>query len=152
MKRAIPLFAATFVGLAACGPMPLGSGGWSGVPALSADQYFLLDVSTVGLTGSEQLPEAAAAIKQRFTNGEQQEGNYSETLQTYENGDRGAVMLTQEGIPDDSVRTVQHLVEFDLRPDAQVPGRVIAVATGYGTRLRCYRAPDPDAWQNEFCP
>ncbi|MDP5305684.1 hypothetical protein [Paracoccus spongiarum] len=150
--HAFPLLAGAWLALAACEPMAGPAGGWSGVPPLSAEDYILMDVSTVGLSGAEQLAEAAAAVKQRFTNGEQVEGNYSETVQSFENDGRGAVVLTQEGIPDDSVRSVQHLVEFDLRPDAQVPGRVLAVATGYGTRLRCYRAPDPDAWTNEFCP
>lgn len=152
MKHPISLLLALGVSLAACGPMPGPSGGWTDAPALNSDDYIVQDVAVVGLTGAELLPEAAAVVQTRFGNSDPVEGNYTETLNSFEKSGRGAVILTQDGLADDSVRTVQHLVEFDLRPDAQVQGRVLAVATGYGTRQKCYRAADPDAWTNQPCP
>lgn len=147
-----PFLAAICLALAACAAPGVSMPGWPTAPFLSPADYTMQDVATLDLSGAEMLPEAAAAIQTKLGSDEPVEGNYTETLNAYEDGARGAVVLTQSGLPDDSVRSVQHVVEFDLRPDAQVEGRVFAMATGYGTRQQCYRAADPEAWTNQPCP
>lgn len=137
--------------VAGCGPMP-GGAGWPDAPALGPGAYVIQNPVVIGLTGAETLPEAAAAIQRRFALEGPVEGNYRETVQSHVRETRGAVIMTQTGLPDDSVRGVQHVVEFDLRPDAGQPDRMLAVATGYGTRQTCYRAADPDAWTSDPCP
>lgn len=136
----------------ACTPMDTGSKGGAPVPPLTSGAYLSQDVALLDLTGAETLDEAAAAIQQRFSSNEPVEGNYTETLNSYRADSRGTVVLTQDGLPDDSVSTVQYVVEFDLRPDTQVEGRVFAVPSGYGTRQKCARAADPQAWTTATCP
>lgn len=137
----------------ACTPMnSTGSNGNAPVPSLSSGAFLTQDVSLLDLSGAETLDEAAAAVQQRFSSNEPVEGGYTETLNAYQADSRGTVVLTQDGLPDDSVSSVQYVVEFDLRPDTQVEGRVLAVATGYGTRQKCARAADPLAWTNAPCP
>ncbi|MBO9455940.1 hypothetical protein J7376_08960 [Paracoccus sp. R12_1] len=160
MKLAIPTLTAACLAVAACAPldqptMPGGgaASGWPTAPTLGPDQYAVRDLSALDLTGAEMLPEAAAAIQQQLGSSEPVEGNYAETLNAYDRGDgHGAVVLTMSGLPDDSVKAEQHVIEFTLRPDPQVEGRVLAVADGYGTRQQCYRAADPEAWTNQPCP
>ena len=110
------------------------------------------DVTGYGLVGAETLEEAVGVIAARLANTDPAEGNHTETLNAYSADGRGAFVHTRDQLADGSVRSEQHLVEFQLRPDGQVAGRVFAMPTGYGTRQRCYRAPDPDAWTNQPCP
>lgn len=141
--------------LAACAPMegaPPTGGSWGDAPALDSGAYEIRDVATLGLTGAEMLPESAAAIQARLGSSEPVEGRYAETLNAYENPPKGAVVFTMTDLPDNSVSAEQHVVEFDLRPDAQVEGRVFAMPTGYGVRHKCARAADPDVWTTSLCP
>ncbi|MCF3974760.1 hypothetical protein [Paracoccus salsus] len=154
MMRSYSMTLALCLAMAACAPSPgtTTTGDWPTAPALNPADYALQDTATLGLSGAELLPEAAAALQAGLGSSEPVEGNYSETLDAYSGDGRGAVVLTLNQLADDSVRTMQHVVEFDLRPDPQVEGRVFAIPSGYGTRQRCYRATDPDAWTNQPCP
>lgn len=157
MKSRHLILPAICAALAACAPMAdtdsSGATGWPTAPHLNPDDYLSRDVADLGLTGAEMLPEAAAAIRAKLGSSEPPEGNYSETFHAYDDGNgRGAVVLTMSGLPDDAVKAEQHVVEFMLRPDTQVEGRVLAVAEAYGIRQQCYRTADPDAWTNQPCP
>lgn len=140
--------------LALLGCTPPGSApGAAGLPPLGPRHYLMQDVAIIGLPAGQTLPEAALAVQRRFGAGEPVEGAYSETLQSRSLPDgRALVVLAQNGLADDLVRAVQHVVQFELRPDPRNPARSLAVATAYGTRQKCARAADPDAWTSAPCP
>lgn len=141
--------------LAACAPMgdaPPTQGGWGDAPTLDSGAYDLREVEALGLTGAEMLPESARVVQTRLGSSEPVEGRYAETLNIYERPPSGAVVFTMTGLADDSVSAEQHVVEFDLRPDIQVDGRVFAMPRGYGVRHKCARGADPDAWTTGLCP
>ena len=138
----------------ACGPAPglrPAGGGWGDAPALSDRDYVLRDAAIFGLTGQESLDEAGAMIRSRLSPSEPPEGNYAETLKIYSGEiiglDRGAVVLTQSGLPDDAVETEQHVIEFAI--DAETGA---AVATAYGTRQTCRRGSNPGGFTKSPCP
>lgn len=153
-KLGFRMLPALCLAVAACAavPAPDTPTGWGDAPQLGPDDYTMLDVASLGLTGAEMLGEAAGAVRAKLGSNEPPEGNYSETVSAYENDGRGAVVLTMSGLPDDAVETEQHVVEFDLRPDAQVEGRVFAMATGYGVRQKCRRGDNPGVYTNQPCP
>ncbi|WCR09437.1 hypothetical protein JHW45_09885 [Paracoccus stylophorae] len=157
MKRRHLILPALCAALAACAPAGTTTTqtatGWPIAPRVNPDDYMMRDAASLGLTGAEILPEAAAAIRTRLAGEPAAEGNAADTVNAYDAGDgTGAVVLTRSGLPDDSIRAEQHVVEFQLRPDPQVEGRVLAVPQAYGMRQQCYRAADPDAWTNQPCP
>lgn len=139
---------------AACGPAPglrPSGGGWGEAPAVSDSDYALRDPAIFGLSGQESLDEAGALIQSRLAPADPPEGNYAETVKVYSGEiiglDRGAVVLTQSGLPDDAVETEQHVIEFAL--DAETGA---AAATGFGTRQKCRRGGNPDVFTNKPCP
>ncbi|WP_157935866.1 hypothetical protein [Paracoccus zhejiangensis] len=139
---------------AACGPAPglrPAGGGWGDVPAISAGDYLLRDAAMFGLTGQESLDEAGAVIQSRLAPAERPEGNYAETLKIFSGEiiglDRGAVVLTQSGLPDDAVETEQHVIEFAIYAETGA-----AAATAYGTRQTCRRGGNPGVFTNRPCP
>ena len=139
---------------AACGPAPglrPAGGGWGDVPAVSARDYLLRDAAVFGLTGQESLDEAGAVIQSRLAPAGRPEGNFAEVLKIYSGEiiglDRGAVVLTQSGLPDDAVETEQHVVEFAIDADTGA-----ASATAYGTRQKCRRGGDAGQFTNQPCP
>ncbi len=139
---------------AACGPAPglrPAGGGWGDAPAVSDRDYALRDAAIFGLTGQESLDEAGAVIQSRLALAEPPEGIFAETLKIYSGEiiglDRGAVVLTQSGLPDDAVETEQHVIEFAIDADTGA-----AAATAYGTRQKCRRGGNPDQFTNRPCP
>lgn len=138
----------------ACGPAPglrPAGGGWGDAPAISDGAYVLRDAAMFGLTGQESLEEAAGVIQTRLGLSEPAEGNYAETIKVYSGEvigmNRGAVVFTQSGLPDDAVETEQHVVEFAV--DAETGA---ASATAFGTRQKCRRGGNPGVFTNQPCP
>lgn len=151
MRPALPVLALISLALAACGPAPglrPAGGGWGEVPALTDGGYARQDPARFGLTGQESLAEAGeiilSALEIDETDGQQALKIYSGEIIGLP---RGAVVLTQDGLADDSLRSQQHVIEFDVSEETQA-----ARATGYGTRQRCWRAANPDAWTSTPCP
>lgn len=140
--------------VAACGPAPglrPAGGGWGEAPAVTGDDYVLRDAAEFGLNGQESLAEAAAIVQARLTLPDPSEGNYAETIKVYSGEiiglNRGAVVFTQTGLPDDAVETEQHVVEFALDEETGA-----AAATAFGTRQKCRRGNNPGVFTNQPCP
>lgn len=140
-----------FLAATACGPAPSlrpAGGGWGDAPAVSDRDYALNNAAPFALTGQESLDEAGAIIQAALG---LPDGDGQEVLKIY-SGEiiglpRGAVVLTQDGLADDSLRSAQHVVEFDVSKETQA-----ASATAYGVRYRCWRVANPDAWTTAPCP
>ena len=51
------------------------------------------------------------------------------------------IVATRNGLADDSVKNEQLIARFSDD-----------ILTGYGMRVKCYRAPNPDKWTTKLCP
>ncbi|AUH32876.1 hypothetical protein [Paracoccus tegillarcae] len=140
--------------IAACAPTTLepAGGGWGDAPPVTAADYALRDAATFSLTGQESLAEAGAIIQSALANppGETVEGNYTEDLDIYSGAiiglPRGAVVMTRENLSDDSVRSEQHVIEFDVSDETGA-----ASATVYGIRFKCREGRGPTDWTAQLC-
>ena len=115
------------------------------IPALAAGNFRLRPVEELGLTGYEGIDIITATLTSRLAATEPVEGFYSEQTSMVEVDGRVSIAFTQDQLPDDSLLTVQHVVEVQRQPDGST--RII----GYGVRFRCRRAADPEAWTTDFC-
>lgn len=143
------LFALT--ACATSGSLQPAGGGWGDAPAVTEANYNLGDPAVFALTGAENLTEAAMAIQSRLASTEPAEGNYSEDLNVF-SGEiigmpRGAVVFTADNLPDDSVRTEQHVIEFDVSAETEA-----VTPTAYGTRHKCQRGDNVGEWTTALCP
>lgn len=139
---------------AACAPQgglqPAG-GGWGDNPAVTGADYALRDPAVFALTGAENLPEAAKAIQTQLASPEPPEGNYRETVDIYSGAiiglPRGAVAFTADNLPDDSIQTEQHVIEFAVSRETDA-----ATPTAYGVRHKCRRGGNAGEWTTQPCP
>lgn len=121
-------------------------GDMAGVPALSDADYMIRSVGELGLKGDESPEAIGRLLRKRFGQPESAGGRYNQELEVFEDGADAVIVFMAEGMADDSVKAEQHVVQVFF------PAAVPAGVTGYGVRYKCYRAEDPEAWQNRPCP
>ncbi|MUL34979.1 hypothetical protein [Gloeocapsopsis dulcis] len=127
-KGKLALFAVS----AALGMMPL------------IDNYSAIDLEQINadLTGSNPREIAIAA----FGIQEPQEGNFQQTVTVDESNPQQVVTITQNNLPDDSVRDVRYRVEFEPVTN-QSQWRMVWA----GRQQRCQQGRGSQDWTTESC-
>lgn len=115
------------------------------LPPLNATYFVMKSVDDLRLKGTESPEEIGRHLRKTYIQPGAGEGGYSMELEVFEDGANAMVLFVVEGLADDSVKAEQHVV------DVFFPAATPAGVTGYGVRYKCYRAEDPDAWQNTVC-
>ena len=127
-------------------PVPAAENGPAGVPPLSQASYQMQDIMDLGLTGEESMRDIAHILQVKHGAADPAEGDYAETIFITEDGANVTIVFTADGIPDDSVKAEQYVVE------AFLPAANWTPVTGYGVRYKCWRGDAQDMWTNKPCP
>lgn len=134
--------AMSVIALNACGPVT------EDKPYLAPEAYNLLTTEETGFSEAHTLLEGAAKLEAYLGIGkEPAEGRYeTDTRYTLrEDLGVGLVTINEDYLPDDSVKGRQLDAIFEIHEDRFVLKQA-------GTRHKCWRAEDPEAWTTKPCP